>query len=61
MFVSVNMFASTHDNQSLDIYIFVSSKSIFEGLLFPLNKNLIQTYIKHFKEKDGKRKRIMGG
>ena len=33
-------------------YIFVSHKSIFEGLLFPLNKNLIQTYIKHFKEKE---------
>ena len=35
-----------------DKYIFVSHKSIFEGLLFPLNKNLIQTYIKHFKEKE---------
>ena len=35
-----------------DIYIFVSSKSIFEGLLFPLNKNLIHTYIKHFREKE---------
>ena len=35
-----------------DIYIYVSNKSIFEGLLFPLNKNLIQTYIKHFREKE---------
>ena len=35
-----------------DKYIFVSNKSIFEGLLFPLNKNLIITYIKHFKEKE---------
>ena len=35
-----------------NIYIFVSSKSIFEGLLFPLNKNLIHTYIKHFREKE---------
>ena len=35
-----------------DKYIFVSHKSIFEGLLFPYNKNLIQTYIKHFKEKE---------
>ena len=33
-------------------YIYVSSKSTFEGLLFPYNKNLINTYIKHFKEKE---------
>ena len=35
-----------------DKYIFVSHKSIFEGLLFPLHKNLILSYIKHFKEKE---------
>ena len=35
-----------------DKYIYVSHKSIYEGLLFPLNKNLINTYIKHFKEKE---------
>ena len=33
-------------------YIYVSSKSTFEGLLFPYNKNLINIYIKHFREKE---------
>ena len=35
-----------------DKYIYVSNKSIFEGLLFPLNKNLIHTYFQHFQEKE---------
>ena len=35
-----------------DKYIYVSNKSIFEGLLFHLNKNLIHTYFQHFQEKE---------
>ena len=35
-----------------DKYIYVSNKSIFEGLLFPLNKNLIHTYYQNFQEKE---------
>ena len=33
-------------------YIFVSSTSIFQGLSIPLNKNIIQLYLKHFSEEE---------
>ena len=35
-----------------DNYIYVSNTASFEGLLLPLNKNLIQTYQKYFTEKE---------
>ena len=34
-------------------YIFVSPTSIFQGLSIPLNKNIIQLYLKHFTEEEG--------
>ena len=35
-----------------DKYIFVSPTSIFQGLSIPLNKNVIQLYLKHFTEEE---------
>ena len=42
-------FADLPENQK---YIFVSSTSIFQGLSIPLNKNIIQLYLKHFTEEE---------
>ena len=42
-------FADLPENQK---YIFVSPSSIFQGLSIPLNKNIIQLYLKHFTEEE---------
>ena len=42
-------FVDLPENQK---YIFVSSTSIFQGLSIPLNKNIIQLYLKHFTEEE---------
>jgi hypothetical protein len=42
-------FAGLPENQK---YIFVSPSSIFQGLSIPLNKNIIQLYLKHFTEEE---------
>ena len=42
-------FLDLPDNQK---YIFVSPTSIFQGLSIPLNKNIIQLYLKHFTEQE---------
>ena len=47
---SIIDFADLPENQK---YIFVSPNSIFQGLSIPLNKNIIQLYLKHFTEEEG--------
>ena len=42
-------FSDLPENQK---YIFVSPTSIFQGLSIPLNKNIIQLYLKHFTEQE---------
>ena len=46
---SIIDFAGLPENQK---YIFVSPSSIFQGLSIPLNKNIIQLYLKHFTEEE---------
>ena len=46
---SINDFAELPENHK---YIFVSPSSIFQGLSIPLNKNIIQLYLKHFTEEE---------